>query len=114
MSYKTPEKKREGNKKYADEHKKEISERKRQTKHLIKVEVLSYYSGGIPICVRCGIVDIDVLCLDHIEGSGGEWKMKNMRGGNQFYRWIKKQGYPQGLQVLCANCNLKKPIIEKK
>jgi len=23
----------------------------------------------------------------------------------KMYRWLKKQGYPKGYQVLCFNCN---------
>jgi len=25
--------------------------------------------------------------------------------GHRFYRWLKVQGWPEGYQTLCANCN---------
>jgi hypothetical protein len=30
------------------------------------------------------------------------------RGGNVFFAWLKREGYPPGLQVLCHNCNCAK------
>ena len=44
------------------------------------------------------------LQLDHIEGGGN--KDRQAKGtGSTFYAWLKRNGYPPGYQVLCANCN---------
>ncbi len=79
----------------------------------LKAEILNYYSNKeYPGCVRCGIKDIDVLCIDHINGGGNrerqQHKIKNI------YKWLKRKNLPEGYQTLCANCNLKKKIREDK
>ena len=81
-----------------------------------KLDVLSYYTtdiNGKPVCGKCGFDDIRALCLDHINNDGQEHRemmsgKKHGRGssGNAAYRWIKKNNYPNGFQVLCANCNM--------
>jgi len=74
----------------------------------IKLEVFSYYSNGTPKCASCGITDMDVLCLDHIDGGGTrERRLTGYKGCNLHYK-LQRLGYPSGFQVLCANCNLKK------
>lgn len=74
-----------------------------------KYEVLSHYSEGIPKCNNCGITDMDVLCIDHING-GGKKHRKEVGYGLTFYRWLFHNEYPSGFQVLCFNCNMKKRI----
>ena len=86
----------------------------RERNHTLKIEILSYYAKGAPKCSRCGIEDIDVLCLDHITGGGNKIRVGTIRGGANFYARVKRAGFPEGLQVLCANCNLKKWIRERK
>jgi len=75
-----------------------------------KSDVFSHYClEGIIKCAHCGITDIDVLCLDHVNDNGAnERKLAGL--GSCFYQWIKRNNYPVGYQVLCANCNLKKQI----
>ena len=83
----------------------------REFHHLDKVKVLSHYSNPpiTPICNNCGEQDIDVLCLDHIGGGG----TKHTRSiGMTLYTWILQNNYPEGFQVLCANCNSKKARLE--
>lgn len=84
-----------------------------------KLEVLTYYSNGKPKCVLCGFENIDGLCLDHINDDGAEQRRLlkiSGRGttGMNTYEAIKKHGYPQGLQVLCANCNMIKELQRKR
>lgn len=76
----------------------------------IKAEVFNAY-GGIK-CAWCGIEDIDVLAIDHINGGGNkERKALGMPGGGyKFYMYLKENSYPSGYQVLCMNCNLKKHL----
>lgn len=70
-----------------------------------KVKVLQHYSPGLVKCARCGIEDITVLTIDHINGRGGE---ERLRTGSSFYQMLISQGFPEGYQVLCFNCNYKK------
>ena len=69
----------------------------------IKREVLLHYSINPekPICSKCGFDDIRALSIDHINGGGNiqrEFIHEN------FYRWLIKNNYPEGYQVLCMNC----------
>jgi hypothetical protein len=69
--------------------------------------VMGHYSKGTPICARCGITDLDVLTIDHINNNGAtDRKVK----GKDFYRILINEKLPEGYQVLCFNCNFKKRI----
>ena len=70
-----------------------------------KVRVLTHYSSGKLSCVRCGEGDIACLTIDHING-GGHQHRKAV--GSHFYHWLIKQGFPEGYQTLCMNCQLRK------
>jgi hypothetical protein len=81
-------------------------------KRRLKKEVLSHYSGGgEPVCSKCGNQDIRVLTIDHIN-NGGRRHLDNLKikGGIQFYRWLKSNGFPPGYRVLCFNCNCSSPL----
>ncbi len=81
-------------------------------KRRIKKEVFSYYSNGIPSCKRCGETDIIVLTMDHVNNDGGEHrKSLNLKMGYESYAWLRKNGFPDGFQVLCFNCNVSKEIL---
>lgn len=81
----------------------------------LKAQTMSNYSKGQPECARCGITDIDVLTIDHINGGGNKHR-KQLGFGNgcglAFYRWLRQNSFPEGYQVLCFNCNMKKQIRE--
>ncbi len=61
-------------------------------------------------CACCG--SDYMLCIDHVNGNGpqhrsdlfGHWD----RAGHEFYRWLIRQGFPAGYQVLCSPCNVSK------
>lgn len=86
----------------------------KEERNRLKFLVLSHYSGGVPHCATCFFSDIDALCLDHIDNNGAEHRRSNFgnrtMAGTTFYRWVKKNNFPSGFQVLCANCNLVKSI----
>lgn len=55
--------------------------------------------------------DIRCLTIDHINGGGTKEREKNkIPSGQAFYTWLKKNGYPDGYQVLCMNCQFIKRI----
>lgn len=67
-----------------------------------KVDTLSHYSGSPPYCQRCGFSDLRALQIDHVNGGG----VKHLHGiGEHIYYWLRSHNYPDGYQVLCANCN---------
>lgn len=78
----------------------------------LKLQVLTHYcDGNTPRCVNCNFTDIRALTIDHINNNGAEDRKKTgRRGGDPFYRLLRKLGYPSGYQVLCANCNTIKEI----
>jgi len=77
------------------------------SRHLIlKVEVIRHYAPSLS-CQRCGFDDIRALSIDHIDGGGrrhGRAIGIGSGSGHHLYRWLKKNGYPLGFQVLCMNC----------
>lgn len=73
----------------------------------IKLKVLRHYGGKIHRCKRCGICDVRFLVLDHINGGGQ--KDRELHGrGSTFYTWMIRNNFPEGFQVLCSHCNLRK------
>ena len=90
----------------------------------VRLEALQHYSGKeAPDCRCCGESELDFLQIDHTKGDGaahrreigmaqgiGEQKQRVNIGGNGLPYWLKKNGWPEGFQVLCANCNYSKRI----
>jgi hypothetical protein len=86
----------------------------------LKTEVFAHYCpDGIIKCVnpfgvhKEEMTDLDILSLDHINGDGHLDKDINGHrlGGVMFYRRLKISGYPNGLQVLCGSCQMKKKVV---
>ncbi len=78
---------------------------------LLRLTALDRYSSGSFSCGWCGIADIDVLCIDHIEGDGAAHRAG--LGNQSVFQWLKKHDYPGGFQVLCRNCNQKKYLVQR-
>lgn len=91
----------------------------------VRLEVLTHYSNGTPKCACCKEQGIYFLTIDHTVGNGAahrreigmaqgdanQVKKENQKvsmGGNGFVYWLKKNNYPEGYQILCANCNFAK------
>jgi hypothetical protein len=69
-----------------------------------KVKEIVFRHYGIA-CARCGFSDQRALSIDHIEGGGNQHrKAENTGSGSGFYRWLIKNGFPNGFQTLCMNC----------
>lgn len=57
-------------------------------------------------CACCGESEIGFLSLDHIDTNGAkERRDSGRKGGYVFYAWLRLNGWPDGYQVLCYNCN---------
>jgi hypothetical protein len=64
-----------------------------------------YQAYGGYVCSCCGETEPSFLSIDHINNDGAEHKRSNnLRTGQQMYRWLAKNGFPKGFQVLCMNC----------
>lgn len=70
-----------------------------------RIDAFNAYGG--PECVCCGENTIEFLELDHINNDGAEHRRELKKSGkwNWIYRWVKRNNYPVGFQVLCCNCN---------
>jgi len=74
-------------------------------------EAIGHYSNGKFICACCGEMERDFLTIDYVNGNGNKERLEvfgNLGGGWRFYRWLIKQGFPEGYAVLCMNCNMSK------
>lgn len=77
----------------------------------LREEVINHYGGK---CAYCGENKIIYLCLDHIHNGRGNPADRSHGHGKVFYSWVKKQGYPTYIQVLCHNCNMAKELYNIK
>lgn len=76
----------------------------------LKREVIDAYGGK---CACCGEITLVFLTIDHIDGNGAEHRRRMAaetgsnwgQAGTPTYRWLRKNGFPEGFRVLCANCN---------
>jgi hypothetical protein len=71
----------------------------------VKFNVIKHYSNGTFKCKKCGFSDMRALQLDHINGNGKKETQLLKRSGNGFYSYLINNNYPDGYQILCANCN---------
>lgn len=90
---------------YSNWSKKKVASKKFKTQ--VKVETLGHYSEGVPRCKRCGIEDLRVLTLDHINSDGAQSRRAKAGGygGTNYYVALRRLNYPSGYQVLCQNCH---------
>lgn len=107
------EQERERSRRWYKDHIEYERSRGRAKNQRIKVEVLSHYSGGIPHCAICRESRLVCLSIDHIRGGGNKHK-KDLGIIVVIYQWLRGQGYPDGYQVLCMNCQFAKRIENKE
>jgi len=66
----------------------------------LRVLVINHYGG---ICVCCGEVEMGFLTIHHINNDGAEHRREVGRAA--VYQWLKNNGFPEGYEVRCYNCN---------
>ena len=81
-----------------------------------KIAAINVYTDGEGTCRWCGQGDIDVLTLDHTNNNGKEHRtiMRRSPRSYSIYRWMQNNDYPDGFQVLCMNCNMKKEVMRRR
>lgn len=89
-----------------------IIERARQATADLRAEVIAAY-GGHCACPGCHVHHAELLTIDHVNGGGNEHRRSIGRGSKDFYRWLKRNGYPAEFQALCGSCNLAKSDRDK-
>jgi hypothetical protein len=93
------------------ENQMKVTKKRIETKEKIKKEVFSHYSklhsnSNIPCCRCCGENShMDFLTVDHIDGRKNRPEKEQKLVGLALNRWLKKNNYPEGFQILCFNCN---------
>ena len=87
---KNPEKYAEYNRTYTREYRRKL-----------RKEIVAQYGGK---CARCGFDDIRALQIDHLNGAGAKHR-KEVVSAYLILGWLKRNKYPKGFQILCANCN---------
>lgn len=70
-------------------------------------DALDAYGGQ---CACCGEQEPTFLAIDHVNNDGNTQRSELGQGSFKIYRWLKNQGYPDGYQVLCHNCNYAKHV----
>jgi hypothetical protein len=107
---KTKDKRKEYQKQWKLDNPEKVKGKSKEERARVKMEVLTHYSQGIPRCASCNFNDMRALQLDHIFNNGAEERREifgnRFAAGTMFYRWVRQQNYPEGYQVLCANCNI--------
>lgn len=77
--------------------------RRRVLKNKQRMTALARYgTNGEPICCICGFDDVRALVIDHIDNNGAAHRKEV---GKKMYPWLIKNGFPEGFQTLCSNCN---------
>lgn len=92
----------------------------RECNRKLRDEVFAAYGGYE--CNCCGETMPEFLQIDHVNNDGAEHR-RQIKASGGIYSWLKRNGFPQGFQVLCANCNYAKgfygycphkPLIDKE
>ena len=97
-------------KEYREKNRNKIKKSAKNTRYEIKNDVLGHYSkklsnSDVPCCNCCGEHEFLIfLTIDHITNRKNATHKKGL-DGSALYRYLQKNGYPSGYQVLCVNCN---------
>lgn len=64
----------------------------------LRLEVFTHYGGK---CCDCGTIDFSVLVI----------KPLRRNGLNGTMYWLRAHNYPDGYQLICANCIQRKKVV---
>jgi hypothetical protein len=78
----------------------------------IKLKVFEAYGGFKCNCPFCDETNPLFLTIDHINNDGFRTAGKYHRAGIGLCRWLLKNNFPPGYQVLCFNCNCGRETAE--
>ena len=102
--------KKQYHKEYVKKNRLELSKKTKERNLKVKEEVLGHYSkklsnSDVPCCNCCGEHEFLIfLTIDHITNRKNATHKKGLVS-TKLYRYLQKNGYPSGYQVLCWNCN---------
>jgi hypothetical protein len=78
--------------------------RKVRYRQRIKDDVFAAYGGYTCNCC-CVSHTHEFMTIDHVNGGGNKHRKELQLWGEKLYIWLRRNNYPPGFQVLCANCN---------
>lgn len=87
------------------------AERKRGREFWQRERHAAIMAYGGYVCACCGETEPLFLQIDHINNDGANHRRSLGYGGNgkgahsAMLMWMRRNDYPEGFQVLCANCN---------
>lgn len=74
----------------------------------IKLEAMEHYGGAV--CANCGLTGHIFLTFDHIANNGAIHRREDPTVKAGMAKWLRRNNYPEGYQVLCWNCNMGKQL----
>lgn len=83
----------------------DVIARRAEIRKLYRAEVLAAYG---PQCNCCGEMEEAFLQVDHVNDDGN--LHRNIVNPSDLYRWLSRNNFPAGFQILCANCNHAKAV----
>ena len=74
-----------------------------------KIRNIVYAAYGGYVCACCGVTGKAFVTLDHVNNDGARMRREVHGYGNwPTILWIRRNGFPDTIQVLCWNCQLGK------
>ena len=70
----------------------------------LRIELIERYGGE---CICCGETTYEFLAFDHKDNDGKEWR-KIHGSGIAMFNYLRKNQFPDIVQLLCHNCNMAK------
>lgn len=94
------------------ESRRKILDYKHERQVNLRLEVLYWYSNGEMKCKECGTSYYEFLAVDHINNNGYEHRSSGelRKYSNDIVKYLIKNNFPEGYQILCHNCNQIKRI----
>ncbi len=84
------------------------NEKQAEQRKALRIKTINIYGGAKCSAEGCSVTDIKKLEINHIAGFGSEHRKKLFgrdRAGHNFWYWLKKNGWPDGFNVLCHHHN---------
>jgi len=89
---------------YGHTHKEQTNSAARKRNWAIKEEAIQHYGGE---CACCHETALEFLAIDHVKGNGNKHRKEiGLDGGVGFYKWLKRNNWPEGFRAMCHNCNM--------
>jgi hypothetical protein len=104
--------------KYYKANRERIRKQTREHRFELRLKLLTHYGkdGKLQCCwPDCGVVDPDILTLDHINNDGAKERRETGKtGGLGRYYHLVKDNFPGGYQTLCWNHQWKKEMARRR